>query len=322
MEPEDLMLRHLYDLAKHPTPMPQISGGEDAVLQKSGVFRPGEKIALNVHPTDRPEEKIPCGPKVHRHDFIEIPYLLSGSCTMEVEGQTFSMHEGDFVILDTRSSHLPHVPEDGLLLNIEIETEFFDEAFFRQFEKDDPLAGFFASVVYSRKSEKRYLYFDCGNDFRIRQLIMMICAEYYSQEVCCAQVIQNLTMVLLATVVRLQRQKLAMVTAADTVDDTALSGIFRYIGEHLTDVSRESLAGHFGYSYSYMNTILQTATGMSFSALKRTLRLQRAELLLRTTDRPITDVAHDSGFSGMTGFYDQFRKEYGVTPQEYRKSQE
>ena len=78
------------------------------------------------------------------------------------------------------------------------------------------------------------------------------------------------------------------------------------------------LAEHFGYSYSYITTVLRSATGMTFSGLKNTLRLQRAEMLLRTTDRPISVVAHDSGFSNVSNFYELFQKHYDLTPLDYR----
>lgn len=314
---------YLHQATQHPeellwaAPLP----GSTPTLPTEGMFRPGEMIAIHIHPTgDGPPLPEGLEPEPHRHEFIEIPYLWEGQCQMEVEGQTFPMNPGDFIILDTRSAHRPKVEPGALLLNLAIQPAFFNDAFFRQFSKDDALAGFFANTIYSQKSAKRYLIFETHNDLRIRRLLTMILQEYFSREVCSRSIVENFVTVLFSTMVRLQLQKSVNVTAMEQVNDDLVTEVLRYMEENLQTVTREALADHFGYSYSYMTTVLQTATGMTFSKLKNTLRLQRAELLLRTTDRPITQVAHDAGFSNVTSFYEMFRSSYGAAPLDYRKS--
>ena len=228
------------------------------------------------------------------------------------------MEPGDFIILDTLSSHAPEVPDGSILVNIAVESGFFNESFFRNFDRDDVLAGFFASSIYSQKSVKRYMVFRPANDIRIRKLITMLLQEYFSDEVCSRRIIENLMMVLFSTMVRLQLQQHAQLTSLQD-DDGMVAEILRYMNEHLQSVSRESLADHFGYSYSYISSVLQSATGMSFTRLKTALRLQHAELLLRSTDRPIAVLARDSGYSNVTSFYEMFRRQYGMSPQDYRR---
>ncbi|OYP37230.1 helix-turn-helix domain-containing protein [Rhodopirellula sp. MGV] len=49
------------------------------------------------------------------------------------------------------------------------------------------------------------------------------------------------------------------------------------------------------------------------------LRIEEASRLLRSTDRSITDIAFDVGFSDSNYFSRQFRKATGLSPREYRK---
>ncbi|MGG4047402.1 helix-turn-helix domain-containing protein [Paenibacillus favisporus] len=42
-------------------------------------------------------------------------------------------------------------------------------------------------------------------------------------------------------------------------------------------------------------------------------------LLLSTAD-PVTEIAFDSGFNSLRSFYRVFKKEYGMTPNEFRRS--
>jgi AraC family L-rhamnose operon transcriptional activator RhaR/AraC family L-rhamnose operon regulatory protein RhaS len=49
------------------------------------------------------------------------------------------------------------------------------------------------------------------------------------------------------------------------------------------------------------------------------LRIEEASRLLRSTDRSITDIAFDVGFSDSNYFSRQFRKAHGQSPREYRR---
>lgn len=327
MNPKELDV-FLREAAMHPdelswlstAPAPQIQENEQVMtLSRNGTFRPGEMIAIHIHPTgDGPELIHGPEPIPHKHDFIEVAYLWDGDCQMEVEGASHEMKTGDFLILDTHSAHNPRIHPGCLLVNLAIETHFFNDVFFRQFQHDEPITRFFANAIYSQKSAKRYLLFQTDNEPRIRQLFTMLMQEYYSGEICSKNIVENLVIVLFSTMVRLQVQKSVNVTTMEQIDDDLVSQILRYISDNLMDVNREAVAEHFGYSYSYITTVLQTATGMSFSKLKNTLRIQKAELLLRTTDSPVTSIAHISGFSNITSFYEMFRKAYGMSPMEYR----
>ncbi len=50
----------------------------------------------------------------------------------------------------------------------------------------------------------------------------------------------------------------------------------------------------------------------------KTLRLEKAERLLKTTTRTVQQIMYDCGFNSKTYFYKEFAKKYGVTPKQYR----
>jgi transcriptional regulator GlxA family with amidase domain len=49
-------------------------------------------------------------------------------------------------------------------------------------------------------------------------------------------------------------------------------------------------------------------------------RLDRAERLLETTDRPIEEVAREVGYASATVLREQFVRRRGVPPREYRQT--
>lgn len=80
-----------------------------------------------------------------------------------------------------------------------------------------------------------------------------------------------------------------------------------------------SLARALNLSESHLRTQFRKTTGRSLGRHLRTLRLQRACSLLRTTRLSVTEVAALCGFVSVYSFSRTFRAVRGVTPSTYRK---
>jgi AraC family L-rhamnose operon transcriptional activator RhaR/AraC family L-rhamnose operon regulatory protein RhaS len=81
----------------------------------------------------------------------------------------------------------------------------------------------------------------------------------------------------------------------------------------------EELVGIAGMSRTNYIRMFEAAMGTSPIKYLIGLRIQEASRLLRSTDRSITDIAFDIGFSDSNYFSRQFRKSHGQSPREYRK---
>lgn len=79
------------------------------------------------------------------------------------------------------------------------------------------------------------------------------------------------------------------------------------------------LAAHVHLSASRFRHLFKEETGMTVTEYLRERRLERAEVLLRTTFLSIKEVLSESGFTTMTHFDQYFKQRYGVTPSGYRK---
>jgi AraC-like DNA-binding protein len=81
------------------------------------------------------------------------------------------------------------------------------------------------------------------------------------------------------------------------------------------------LARATGKSLSTFKRRFRELTGHSPAAWIRDRRLERARILLQTTDRSVTDVALEVGFTSVSHFVHAFRRHFRVTPQRGRKNQ-
>ena len=96
--------------------------------------------------------------------------------------------------------------------------------------------------------------------------------------------------------------------------------LIRYLEEHAQDVnlSLSAMADAFGYTSNYLSALLKAETGLSFHDYLTRLRLERAEQLLRTSNRLVADIAEATGFGHVNTFIRTFRKHYRHTPAQYR----
>ncbi len=88
------------------------------------------------------------------------------------------------------------------------------------------------------------------------------------------------------------------------------------------EMTIEDVAAHAGFSTNYFNRIFFAHTGFNVMEYVRFTRLKRAARLLRMTDSDILNIALDCGYENHESFSRAFKKQYDLTPSEYRKKYE
>lgn len=101
----------------------------------------------------------------------------------------------------------------------------------------------------------------------------------------------------------------------------ALVRVTNYIDEHYTEgVSLDEVAGKTGISRYYVSHLFKELMDTTFVGYVNELRLNRAAMLLVTTDKPIIEIASVSGFNNLSNFNRAFKMHFGKTPSAYRKA--
>lgn len=100
---------------------------------------------------------------------------------------------------------------------------------------------------------------------------------------------------------------------------TILKDMIRFIGSHYTEkisLLDISQAGKVGKTSCC--TIFQKYTNQTPISYLTEYRLKKSLELLLTTDKTISEICFEAGFSGASYFTETFKKSYGCTPGEYR----
>ena len=99
-----------------------------------------------------------------------------------------------------------------------------------------------------------------------------------------------------------------------------VENIIHYIGESLYhDITVREIAFLFNYNEKYLGKLFKKHTGQTIKEYLNGKRLKKSEELLKTTVLSVTEISTKSGFNNVTYFNRSFKRQFGISPTEYRK---
>lgn len=254
--------------------------------------------------------------QLHYHDYIELLFGTGGRARATVGNRNYVFGQGELLIIHT---HEPHdvVYEDGecsyivikflpevLLGNEQTYSEYGcalllmenmggRQNLFRAEElADTPLGDLFAHMMCEWKEEK------LGYELGLRADVTLI----------------------LLHILRKWRDKNPSLAEAAAANERGgmMQKAMTYVKEQYAEATEDRAAAVCGVSVSYFSRLFKRAMKSGFSAYVNRVRLREAERLLLTTDKSVTEIALEVGFSTSSYFIDCFRRTHNTTPHRYR----
>ena len=109
-------------------------------------------------------------------------------------------------------------------------------------------------------------------------------------------------------------------SATDSELERKLKTVLTYIREHYTEaMTIEDLAEVCHFSQAHFMSFFKKFAGMTCVEYINHYRLSRVAASLAQSDQPVMEAALENGFHNISYFNKLFRKEFGVTPKQYRK---
>ena len=95
--------------------------------------------------------------------------------------------------------------------------------------------------------------------------------------------------------------------------------LIAYLERHYREkITLEDLAQAFQYNRTYVSTLFKNTVGINFHEYLTRLRFQHALSELAATEKNLTEIAIDNGFSDLKSFNKRFKETLHRTPAEYR----
>lgn len=291
---------------------------EICVLTREDYFRPGEHVHIqmsNEHP-----DYIGI---LHKHEFIEMVYIVSGTATHRVADEVYTVKRGDLFIINMDTAHAFYCdtpsPEPFVAYDLLFTPEFFDQSLTGSNALEALNRSFmFYSLFHGREEYHPYFSVSGSSYHMFGELFNKIYMEHRGQETGYLEIIRAYLLQLIITIFRISDS--GGKQAGLSRNKQAVSYILDYIHENYgRPISVQDLADRVYLSRDYAGRLFRDATGMTITAMIQKVRVEHTCRLLDTTDRTIGDIAAACGFEDMKFFYSVFKKHMGMLPGDYRK---
>jgi AraC-like DNA-binding protein len=254
----------------------------------------------------------------NRHGYFEVLYLCAGVASLEIQDRSLPLQEGDLAIV---GSTLYHRFECRTAPPLTVAVLFFEPDLIRADggpENAEYLTPFllqdsqFPHVVPGKKGIPNQV-FDLMQRIRselpattprarlsvktyLKMILILLVNQYSSYA---------------GTVETFQRQQRAL---------ERLRPLFDHLEKHYGEpIQVQGAARICGMSESHFMNFFRRATGQSFMAYLNHCRIERAQALLVTTERSMSEISQETGFCDQSYFGTVFRRLVGMTPAAYRR---
>lgn len=100
-----------------------------------------------------------------------------------------------------------------------------------------------------------------------------------------------------------------------------LASLIRFVDENYMHKLRLSdFADAEGFSMSYLSHFIKSTLNQSFQEYVNSVRVNCACKLMAAGEKKLTEISMESGFSDYRYFSAAFKKQFGMTPEQYRQS--
>ncbi|AKP66513.1 AraC family transcriptional regulator [Companilactobacillus ginsenosidimutans] len=253
----------------------------------------------------------------HTHQFLEMNYMLSGSCDQIVDGHNVHLNKGDLLLLDVGCTHsISRLNENDILINLLFRDQSISINFLDDMRRSNSvLYDFLLNSASGEKNSLKYIVFNNNVDSDIQDTMEQIISEYYFKREFSDTIIKSYLSILLTKLVRHYH----VPTDKKNPQQQLMIRILRDISENYQDIDLTTLAKKYGYNKNYLSNFIKKESGKSFSTLVTSQRLIQAHSLITTTTLPISEIIEKIGMKNGTSFYKKYKSYYLTMPGDERK---
>jgi|GEM_PF-4533883 len=119
---------------------------------------------------------------------------------------------------------------------------------------------------------------------------------------------------------RIQRVLRTYFSASAPVASTIMETLDYLLETQCAKVTLQYMADYVNVSSSYLSSSFKKKTGVSFRDYVRRYKMEQAKFQLSHSRRTIRQIALELGYNDIVNFSRSFKKDFGMSPSEYRNS--
>ncbi len=247
-------------------------------------------------------------------DFVAMRYVYSGHCHLYMPQSDLILKEGDLIMLSPNSIFSQELGEEDHVFTMMFDRDYIRNVILKGILSANDISQFLLSYVFDTGTAQKYLLFHSDSNTRVRRTIEEILCEQIDPSDYGNELMASLLKILMIHLLRCPYEY----ADKDTRNIKRVAGILNYVDRHYLTVTLKELSEEFGYSEKYLSRLFLQAAGVSFKNYILKLKYDEICMKLRNTDLSIEEILKQANITSETYFYNHFRKQYNLSPAEYR----
>ena len=254
---------------------------------------------------------------VHWHEEIEVIIVIDGSCNYRIDLDSFIINKGDILIVGPQKLHSFSLIKDNTMTWISF---VFNMDMLKSSTTDGALLKYISPILNHEHELPTFIKGTSPCYNTIFNLIENILYCYYEKDIAYELELKSFLFHFFALLYKnnlIEQQINKSLLTVNTMDK--IKSVLNYINEHYTeDISINTLANICDYSEYHFMRFFKKHIGLTCIQYINNYRLEKASILLTTSNNAIMDISLEVGFDNLSYFKKLFKRKYNLTPKEFR----
>lgn len=257
----------------------------------------------------------------HAHQTMEIFFVVQGTGTIQAKDRQLDFTDGDIFVFESMQPHQICTGKSGLPFEA-ISLRFGLSSFINEDVHifDRAHLDTFSSRMCNCDHKIHHSH---GSAAKIQNLLSDIADCLEDEEEGFRYLVRSMVLLLFARIVQYYNEGFAQADLKKTNHRLDVERTMVYIQQNLTDhIALDTLAQIANMNKNYYSTVFRQVTGSTVwdYILHARVELARRYLLENKAELNITEISRLCGFNSTTNFNKTFKKFTGMTPSEYKNS--
>lgn len=252
----------------------------------------------------------------HKHNFFELVYVVSGSAEHSTSDEKHIITKGDYMFMDYSTCHeYTAITEDFAVINCLFLSKAIDKTMpdcdnFLELLKSYQLR--LNKIILNDSPVNRFFHDDSG---KIEQILYEMCDECGNKATGYIDYMRCLLIQIIISTIR---------NFADCKEQTYSVPIVKTLKiieeRYASKLQLSDIADELYLSVPYLSTKFKNEVGICITEHIKHIRIQKACMLLVTTDMKISNIAEMVGYGDYKRFGIIFKETTGTSPGRFRNS--
>lgn len=267
-------------------------------------------------------------PKLHRHDYFEMIFPLSGRFEMQIESMLRVFERWDLCVLNCTTKHTEHFEQGDSLFYLHLSADYLraeptiEKVSLRSFGQMSEF--FYRDISEGTRHWKNCIHFHyVGGDMisPLHRIFTQMRAEMEHKEPG-FQLLEYALVFRMFCILNDPAYYRAEYINFGSDDGASLALSAKQILDRTNrKMTKDELSERLNYDAEYINRIFKRHYGYSIPEYNRRRCMQLAADMLQNTRLSVSEICRRVDYTNRTHFYRMFAEQYGCTPIEYRARQ-